>query len=92
MNNFLFTYFSYFRILGTPDSNTWPDCKNMPHYKDTFPKWTAKKMSDVLPNLDANGIDLLAKMLAYDPNKRITAKQALLHVSYIFLILSLAIF
>lgn len=38
----------------------------------------------MVPNLDANGINLLSMMLAYDPNKRITAKQALLHVIYIY--------
>jgi serine/threonine protein kinase len=72
--------FKIFKILGTPDKDSWPEITSMPHYKDTFPKWSAKKLQDVLPNLDTNGIDLLAKMLCYDPNKRITAKQALLHV------------
>lgn len=58
----------------------------MPHYKDTFPKWQAKKVEDILPNLDSNGCNLLSKMLCYDPNKRITAKQAILHVIYILIL------
>ena len=68
------------RILGTPDPETWPDVKTLPHYKESFPKFNAKSLEEILPGLDSNGINLLSKMLCYDPNKRITAKQALLHV------------
>ena len=39
------------------------------------------KFEDYFIGLDKNGIDLLKQMLVYDPNQRITAKQALIHVS-----------
>jgi len=66
--------------MGTPDKNSWPDVVNLQHYKDTFPKWSPTKFDNIILNLSSEGIDLLSKMLVYDPNMRITAKQALLHV------------
>ena len=38
-------------------------------------------MNEVIPglNLDGLGLDLLNRMLRYDPNTRITAKAALAH-------------
>jgi serine/threonine protein kinase len=58
----------------------WPDVKSLPHFKDSFPKFNPKSLEEILPSLDSNAINLLTKMLCYDPNKRITAKQALIHV------------
>ena len=75
--------FKIFSILGTPDKNIWPDIVNLPNFSNKFPKFQPQNLHDLIPNLDENGINLLYSMLAYDPNKRITAKQALLHVIYI---------
>jgi cyclin-dependent kinase 2 len=69
--------------LGTPDENVWSDFKNLANYKESFPKWESAKPELIFPNLEPNGIHLLTRMLCYVPNKRITAKQALLHVIYI---------
>lgn len=44
-----------------------------------FPQWKAQDLARVIPELDANGIDLLAQMLHYDPAKRIHATEALKH-------------
>jgi len=71
--------FKIFRILGTPNDKTWPDVKNLPHFKETFPKWEPVKLKEVVNNLDENGLNLLSQLLAIDPNQRITAKQALQH-------------
>ena len=38
-----------------------------------------KPLSEAVPSLDANGIDLLDQMLVYDPSRRISAKRALIH-------------
>lgn len=67
----------------------------MKDYTDTFPDWEAKRLEDVIPGADALAIDLLSvctskilqkgpskiskQMLVYAPNKRISAKDALLH-------------
>ena len=44
-----------------------------------FGECEAKDLATVCPNLSAQGVDLLEKLLQYDPVKRLTAAQALEH-------------
>jgi serine/threonine protein kinase len=67
-----------YSILGTPKIEDWNEIVNLPYYSNKFPNFSAKKIEEIV-KLDANGINLLKSMLQYDPNKRITAKQALLN-------------
>lgn len=71
--------FRIFRLLGTPDDDTWPNVRSLPDYKPSFPKWHAVDLKSQVKGLDDAGIDLLAQMLIYDPARRVSAKQALLH-------------
>lgn len=68
-----------FQILGTPDERIFPQVKELPEWNDEFPQYSAQDIRDVVPGLDDAGYDLLEKMLQYDPNRRITADQALQH-------------
>eukprot|EP00823_Brevimastigomonas_motovehiculus_P000115 TRINITY_DN10220_c0_g1_i1.p1 TRINITY_DN10220_c0_g1~~TRINITY_DN10220_c0_g1_i1.p1 ORF type:complete len:342 (-),score=87.73 TRINITY_DN10220_c0_g1_i1:121-1146(-) len=71
--------FRIFRILGTPNEQTWSGVSQYRDYKTTFPKWQAHNLSEYVKDLEPAGMDLLAKMLVYDPSKRISAKEALKH-------------
>ncbi|KAI8619486.1 kinase-like domain-containing protein [Chytriomyces sp. MP71] len=71
--------FRIFRVLGTPNEDMWPGISALPDYKPSFPQWNEKPLSEVVPGLDTDGLDLLAQLLAYDPAARISAKRALLH-------------
>ncbi|KAK4841956.1 hypothetical protein QYF36_013225 [Acer negundo] len=71
--------FKIFRVMGTPNEDTWPGVNSMPDFKSAFPKWPSKELATVVPNLDPAGIDLLSKMLCMDPSRRITARSALEH-------------
>ncbi|KAK9989577.1 hypothetical protein SO802_029816 [Lithocarpus litseifolius] len=71
--------FKIFRVLGTPNDNTWPGVTSLPDYKSTFPKWPPKDLATVVPSLDSAGVDLLSKMLCFDPSRRVTARSALEH-------------
>lgn len=71
--------FKIFRVLGTPTEAIWPGVSQLPDYKPSFPQWPAVSLSKAVPYLDSDGIDLLSKMLVYDPGKRISAKRALEH-------------
>lgn len=74
--------FQIFRILGTPDEDTWPGVCKLPDYKNTFPKWVKQHLSKFNPQLNEDGIDLLQKMVIYKPEDRITAKLALTHAFF----------
>lgn len=71
--------FKIFKIMGTPNEDTWPGVSSLPDFKSTFPQWQAKDLATMVPNLGYLGLDLLRKMLRMDPNRRITAKAALEH-------------
>eukprot|EP01112_Ceratiomyxa_fruticulosa_P023498 TRINITY_DN8_c0_g1_i1.p1 TRINITY_DN8_c0_g1~~TRINITY_DN8_c0_g1_i1.p1 ORF type:complete len:300 (-),score=58.10 TRINITY_DN8_c0_g1_i1:217-1116(-) len=71
--------FRIFRTLGTPNEETWPGVSTFPDYKPTFPQWQPQPLSKAVPNLCAQGLDLLNQMLSYEPSKRISAKAALEH-------------
>ncbi|KAF8031510.1 hypothetical protein BT93_D0662 [Corymbia citriodora subsp. variegata] len=71
--------FKIFRIMGTPNEDSWPGVTSLPDFKSTFPKWAPQELETVMLNLDPAGVDLLSKMLCMDPRRRITAKVALEH-------------
>lgn len=71
--------FKIFQTLGTPSEQAWPGVSTLPYFKGTFPNWAGNHLPRLYPQLDLNGLDLLNKMLTYDPTKRISAKDALKH-------------
>eukprot|EP00882_Tetradesmus_deserticola_P013789 GHRQ01014643.1.p1 GENE.GHRQ01014643.1~~GHRQ01014643.1.p1 ORF type:complete len:231 (+),score=105.68 GHRQ01014643.1:474-1166(+) len=70
-----------FEALGTPDDSVWAGVERLAHYRTNFPKWQQRPWSQLAPRLAADGLglDLLSSMLAYNPEARITAGQALKH-------------
>ncbi|KAI9197403.1 kinase-like domain-containing protein [Polychytrium aggregatum] len=71
--------FQIFRVLGTPTETDWPGVSSLPDYKPNFPTWKREGFRRLESYLDADGIDLLSKMLVYNPADRISAKRALEH-------------
>ncbi|KAK8937194.1 Cyclin-dependent kinase B1-1 [Platanthera zijinensis] len=67
-----------FRFLGTPTEAKWPGVSSLRDWHD-YPQWKPQSLSQALPNLDSEGVDLLSKMLEYCPSNRISAKEALDH-------------
>lgn len=77
------TLFHIFKLLGTPTSQTWPGVTALPegqlsHHWPQF-KGHSDPFGQLNQSIDAAGKDLLQRMLAYDPDSRITAKEALEH-------------
>ncbi|KAG6919714.1 Cell division control protein 2 [Tephrocybe rancida] len=71
--------FKIFRILGTPNEQSWQGVSTLPDYKPTFPQWSRQDLARVVPTLDENGLDILEKTLTYNSADRISAKKALAH-------------
>ncbi|KAI8829990.1 cyclin-dependent kinase 5 [Chytriomyces hyalinus] len=68
-----------FKLMGTPTEATWPKIAELPEYRTDFPMYERGNIAELVPKLDANGVDLLCKLLEYVPEKRISAEKALLH-------------
>ena len=71
--------FKIFRVLGTPTEESFPGVTAFKDFKATFPRWRQQGLAHLLPNLDADGLDLISHMVCYDPAKRISARDALEH-------------
>jgi len=71
--------FKIFRCLGTPTEETWPGVSNFKDFKPTFPQWIGNNLAKQVPGIEPLGLDLLKRMLAYEPSKRISAREALQH-------------
>ncbi|KAJ3024424.1 UNVERIFIED_CONTAM: cyclin-dependent kinase 5 [Siphonaria sp. JEL0065] len=68
-----------FKLMGTPNESTWPKITELPEYKSDFPIYEKGNIAEMVPKLDAQGVDLLCKLLEYVPEKRISAEAALQH-------------
>jgi cyclin-dependent kinase len=68
-----------FRLLGTPTLNDYPGMVELPEYSTDLPPYPppSRGLSSLVPTLPAEGLELLSRMLQYDPARRITAQAAL---------------
>lgn len=71
--------FQIFSKLGTPSEETWKEFEKLPNYAFKFPNWKARPLKLLFPNLEESGADLLGRMLDVNPDRRITAEDALKH-------------
>ncbi|KAG0336218.1 Cyclin-dependent kinase 2 [Podila horticola] len=71
--------FLIFQMLGTPSDLKWPGVTLLKHWKSVFPFWDDVKLHKVVPQIGAEGLDLLTQMLKYSPQHRISCTDALKH-------------
>jgi serine/threonine protein kinase len=67
-----------FRQFGTPDENVWKSINQLPDFKESFPKWERQLLPHRIYS-DNDAIDLFEKMTKYDPDERVSARDALSH-------------
>ena len=71
-----------FEIKGTPNDNYASSLKELSEWgvgDNNFENYPEKNMKELFPNLDSEGLDLLQKFLQLEPEKRISADEALKH-------------
>ena len=71
-----------FAIMGTPTENYASSLRELPEWgvgENNFENNSPKDFKELFPNLDTEGIDLLQKFLQLEPDKRISAEEALKH-------------
>ncbi|KAI9106265.1 kinase-like domain-containing protein [Phlyctochytrium arcticum] len=69
-----------FQLLGTPNERIWPSMKSLPGCKTfSFVNQPYNNLRSRFSYLTENGLDLMSKLLTYDPEKRISAEDALRH-------------
>lgn len=67
-------------ILGTPSPDLLAKMKkHSSHIEFEFPQKTGTGLVKVIPHASPEALDLMLKMLAYNPEERLSAKQALRH-------------
>eukprot|EP00927_Polykrikos_kofoidii_P044832 TRINITY_DN38709_c0_g1_i1.p1 TRINITY_DN38709_c0_g1~~TRINITY_DN38709_c0_g1_i1.p1 ORF type:complete len:375 (+),score=62.20 TRINITY_DN38709_c0_g1_i1:83-1126(+) len=79
------TIFKVFQKLGTPTEESWPGLKDLPDFKATFPRWRHKGWENIRNTrhqLGADGVDLLDKLLIFDPKRRLSARKALTYAYF----------
>jgi len=74
--------FKIFRQLGTPTEDIWHGCTSLPDYKPSFPKWRKQELSKIFENTHPAAIEVLEKMLMYEPAQRISSREALKHAYF----------
>jgi len=66
-------------VLGTPTEAEWPGVTALPDYLRPAPRFPRRGLSTFAPSLEPLALDLLAKMLTFDPTKRPTVEACLAH-------------
>jgi len=71
--------FKIFQFHGTPTERTWPGISQIPDFKPIFPRFKAVDPYSYFKVMKSDAVDLLLKLVALDPSKRISAVEALKH-------------
>jgi serine/threonine protein kinase len=71
--------FRIFRVLGTPNEETWPGVTSLQDWNSSFPVWPSLQLSRLVPKLCEEGTDLMEQLMMIDPRRRLSAVEAMKH-------------
>lgn len=68
------------QILGTPTESLWEGVSQLPEYKpEDWPECDKQDLAHQMPRLNRVGLELVDRMLQYNPKMRFTAQEAMAH-------------
>lgn len=67
-----------FAILGPAEEENWPGVSTLPNYLP-FKCEEIRPLKDILKTSNSDALNLVSKLLALDPNQRLSATEALTH-------------
>jgi cell division cycle 2-like protein len=70
-------------VLGIPTTKIWPEIAKLPHFLKLPSKGNEYNLLDkIFSSISQSGVDLLDRLLTYDPARRISANEALAHAFF----------
>lgn len=65
--------------LGTPSKEMWPEMTTLSEYGNGLKQYPGRPLHELVPGLSEQGLDLLNGLLQFDPQRRLSAQEALQH-------------
>lgn len=70
-------------VLGTPSQDNWPDGHKLASKIGfRFPTFSPTSLEQLIPNASPEGVAIMNGMMAWDPNKRLSAAKTLAHAYF----------
>lgn len=70
-----------FKALGTPNESEWPEIRDLPGFFE-YQSSLGTSLELLFSAASPDALDLLKKLLVFNPNKRITCEEALQHIYF----------
>jgi len=72
--------YKIFNMMGTPNNENWRDIEELPYYRKSFPYFQNKINKYISKYTKSDEfIDLISKILVYDPEKRLSSYEIMIH-------------
>lgn len=68
------------QVLGAPTEKDWPGMKSLPLHMPPSEQYPKPNLRLIFPAASPDTVDMIAKLLVYDPSKRMSANEVRVHL------------